>query len=274
MSEQASSMYDWYTRYYAAVASSQANAEYCQRLFGRNLCQHGFAEMEHLDHLLEATGLRAGQCALDLGCGCGMISEYFSDQSGACVTGIDFVPVAVQQALERTLHKRSRLDFAVMNITTLDFDSATFDLIISIDTLYFTDLASTIHQMASVLAVDGQMAIFYSHGWHPGLIFSIQEFPRETLPPDNTPLALALQANGLRYQAWDYTQEDFHHAQRKGQIAEELKDAFAAEGNLFLYENHAAEAAGVQKAVQAGAHARYLYLVSRHGPTGPRAWGA
>ena len=37
-------MRDFYTRFYAAVATSAANAAYCTRVYGRNLCQHGFAQ--------------------------------------------------------------------------------------------------------------------------------------------------------------------------------------------------------------------------------------
>ena len=85
-------MFDFYTRFYDAVAGSAANAEYCARVYGRNLCQHGFADLAHLDHLIRASGMGAGSRVLDLGCGSGMISEYFSDQTGAHVTGIDFIP--------------------------------------------------------------------------------------------------------------------------------------------------------------------------------------
>ena len=38
-------MFDLHTRFYEAVASSAANAEYCERVYGRNLCQHGFADL-------------------------------------------------------------------------------------------------------------------------------------------------------------------------------------------------------------------------------------
>lgn len=36
----------------------------------------------------------------------------------------------------------------------------------------------------------------------------------------------------------------------------------AAEGNLWLYEVQAGTAAGVRQAIEAGAHARYLYVVT------------
>ena len=66
-------MFDFYTCFYQAVASSAANAEYCERVYGRNLCQHGFADLAHLDHLIQVSGISAGTRVLDLGCGNGMI---------------------------------------------------------------------------------------------------------------------------------------------------------------------------------------------------------
>ena len=52
-------MFDFYTRFYDAVVGSAANAEYCARVYGRNLCQHGFADLAHLDHLIRASGMGA-----------------------------------------------------------------------------------------------------------------------------------------------------------------------------------------------------------------------
>lgn len=50
-------MRDFYTRFYAAVATSAANAAYCTRVYGRNLCQHGFADLSHLDHLIQVSAI-------------------------------------------------------------------------------------------------------------------------------------------------------------------------------------------------------------------------
>lgn len=203
--------------------------------------------------------MRAGQRVLDMGCGNGFIAEYLSDTSGAHLTGIDFIPDAIWQAQERTRAKADRLDFRVGDIDHLDFPPASFDIIVSIDTMYFTPLVETVQQMKMLLKPGGQMAIFYSHGREPWV-------PRETFDtastlPNATPLALALQANNLLYETWDYTAGDYAHALRKREIAEELKADFEAEGNLFLYENHRGEAVGVATAIEEGNHRRYLYHV-------------
>jgi SAM-dependent methyltransferase len=249
----------FYTRYYAAVASSRANGIYCERLFGANFCQHGFCELTHLNHLVQVTGLRVGLRALDLGCGNGGIAEYIADQSGAHVTGIDLVPDAIRQAWPRAQAKPGLLRFQVMDIARLDFPEAAFDVILAIDTLYFTPLAETLSDLVRLLKPGGCMGIFWSQGADPWV--PVDVFDRATCHPDCTELAVELQRLGLAYQTWDYGRIDYEHARRKQQIAEELRPQFEAEGSLFLCEDHLAEARWVQEAFEAGAHARYLYRV-------------
>ena len=253
-------MRDFYTRYYAAIAAGRAYAEFCERAYGRDLGQHGFADMAQIDALLGEIHLAPGDRVLDLGCGNGGIAEYISDSTGAHVTGLDFIPEAIRQAQERTAAKRSRLAFVTGDLRDLDFPAGSFHALISIDTLYFTELDRSIPQMAALLAPRGQMAIFYSHGADPEN--PIATFQRETLPPDRTPLGEALARHGLDYRAWDFTEADYRHAQLARQVLDELRPAFEAEGILFLYENRLGEAQGIMAALEAGAHVRYLYHVT------------
>jgi SAM-dependent methyltransferase len=254
-------MWFWYDAFYRATRTSRAYATLCERTLGRNLTQHGFSDMGQLGKLLEVTALGAENRVLDLGCGSGAMAEYISDATGAHVTGVDYIPEAIRQARERTADKRHRLAFRVGVLGALDLPLHGYDTLISIDTLYFTDdLAGTVKRLRALLVPGGQMGIFYSHGVGPGT--PIETFSRDTLPADNTPLAQALRANGLRFRAWDYTAADYRHAQLKEQVTEELQAEFEAEGNLFLYDNRRGEAEGVKKAIEAGLHARYLYHVT------------
>jgi cyclopropane fatty-acyl-phospholipid synthase-like methyltransferase len=257
LAAQSDSMWLWYRRYYAAAPRSQAHAAFCQRLYGRDFCQHGFADMQQVGRLLDALHLRPHSRVLELGCGSGGMAEYISDLTGAQVTGLNNVPEAVTLAHQRALPKCEQLRFVLGSMDHIEFPPWTFDAIIAIDGLYFTDLDTTIAQMKAVLKPDGEMGILYSHGANPQLPLAV--FPRDTLPPDSTPLARALQQHRLAYETWDLTEEDYQHAQRKKQIAEELRAQFEAEGNRFLYENRHGEADGVMAAIQAGAHRRYLY---------------
>jgi SAM-dependent methyltransferase len=251
-------MFEFYTRFYHAVTTSAANAEYCARVYGRNLCQHGFADLPHLDHLIRVSGMAAGSRVLDLGCGNGMIAEYLSDQSGAHVTGIDFIAKAIEDALARTQSKRDRLDFRVMDMFRLDFSPAAFDVIVSVDTLYFTDLVETLASCRPLLAAAGRLVAFFDQGCEPDI--PLEQYPSDITLPDNTDLARALRELGWSYRTWDYSDAMLAHVRRRHLVLEALMDQFEAEGNLFLYESHLAEARGIERAYTHTAGRRYLYL--------------
>lgn len=256
--------FDFYNRFYQTVVSSVANAEYCARVYGRNLCQHGFADLPHLDHLIQVGGIKTGSRVLDLGCGNGMIAEYLSDLTGAVVTGIDFIPQAIQDAKERTEAKRERLDFYVMQIDSLKFPPASFDVIVSIDTFYFTNLIDTLKGCLPLLSPNGRLVAFFDQSCGPDK--SIEDYPTQITLPDNTELAQALAESGFVYRYWDYSEAMLEHLNRRIPVLEALKAQFEAEGNLFLYESHLGEARGIAYAYTHHAGKRYLYLASRAEP--------
>ena len=260
MSEDPRLMFDWYTRYYAAVSASEANAAYCRQVYGQNLCQHGFAEMAHLDQLSDACNLKEADGVLDLGCGNGEITEYLSDQTGAHITGIDFIEQAIRDAQERTHSKRERLDFAAMDMTDLTFPAASFDVIISIDTLYFGDAYELLHPMMPLLRPGGRLAAFFDQSCGPDK--PLEAYPQASTQPDGTDLAVALQRLGVPYKVWDYTQPMLDHLQRRKPVLAALQAQFEAEGNQFLYGNHLGEANGIERAYLNGAGRRYLYLAT------------
>ncbi len=249
----------FYERFYAAVAGSRAYALFCQRVFGRDFSQHGFADMAQLDALLDLLAIGPSDRVLDLGCGNGGMAAFIAETTGAHVTGIDISSAAIRQARRYSATRPGQLAFSVADIARLPFPSASFDAHIAIDTLYFTDLDETIVGMKAALKLHGRMGVFWSQGADPAT--PIEIFPRQTLPPDNTDLARALQRQGLTYGVQDFTDADYRHAQLKRSVLLELRPLFEAEDTLFLYDNRLGEAEGVMTAIEAGAHARYLYGV-------------
>ena len=102
------------------------------------------------------------------------------------------------------------------------------------------------------------MAFLYSHGREPWV--PVEKFDAGTLPPDRTPLAVALQANGYAFTAQDFTADDYRLALLRKQALAELKPQFAAEEIMFIYENRLGDAEGVSQACEMGLQRRYLYL--------------
>ncbi len=229
-------MRDFYEDFYRLTAHSTAHAEFCERVFGRNLCQHGFADMRQLDALIAALRLQPGERVLDLGCGNGMIAEYIADCTGAHVTGIDFIPAAIEQAQARTASKADRLAFMVGDINALDLPLASLDAIISIDSIYFSDdYRRTLGEWKCALRPGGRMGIFFAHG-RAGWI-GPDPFDPATLVPDRTPLADAFAANDLSYTVTDFTADDHRLALLRQQVLPKLRDRFDADGLGFVYDN-------------------------------------
>ena len=255
-------MWDFYDNFYRATAASTAHSEFCTRVFGLDLCQHGFADVAQLDALTAAAELGPDQRVLDLGCGTGLIAEYLSDRSGAHVTGLDYVPDAIRQACVRTRAKADRLDFVVGDINALALPQAAFDVIVSIDTIYFSDdYTATIAALAAALRPGGRLAFLYSHGREPWV--PIEEFDVSTLPGDHTPLAKALSTNGFSFTVTDFSADDLRLAFRRQEALADLRDRFEAEGNLFIYENRLGDANGIRQACEAGLQRRYLYVAMK-----------
>lgn len=255
-------MRDFYESFYRRTANSAAYAEFCNRAYGRNLCQHGFADMNQLDTLIEDLTLSAGLRLLDLGCGNGMIAEYIADCTGACVIGLDYIPLAVQLANERTVSKRDRLSFVVGDIQALQLPPATYDAIVSIDSIYFSDdYSHTIAQLAAALRPGGRMSFLYSFGREPWI--PPDQFPAHKLEPSQTPLAQALKANQFVFTSRDFTHEDHHLALLRKALLTELRPSFERDDLMFVYNNRIGDAEGVCQAVEEGLHRRYLYLAQR-----------
>ena len=173
-------MKDFYTVFYSAIEHSSVHHAFCERVFGIDLCQHGFADLQQLELLLQVTHLGPTHRVLDLGCGNGMIAEYLSDRSGAHITGLDYIPSAIRQAREGTALKADRLSFIVGDINALALPEEAFDVIISIDSIYFSqDYSLTLSALRAALCPGGQMAFLYSQGREPWV--PIDEFLKESI---------------------------------------------------------------------------------------------
>ncbi len=127
----------------------------------------------------------------------------------------------------------------MQNLDTLDFPTASFDALVAIDTLYMpNDLDATLRKMAGLLRPGGRMGIFYST-----FIWDVNN-DRARLAAACTPLGEALARVGLSFQTWDFSAATHAHMQRKHRIGAALRDDFAAEGSLALYDYILAESDG------------------------------
>lgn len=231
----------WYKDFYIAIENSKAYAEYCRLVFGKDLGQHGFSDMNQIHRVLEIVKLDKMSQMLDIGCGNGKIAEYISDLNKASVTGVDYIAEAINQALKRTEGKRNRLNFKIGNIEALDFEDESFDLILSIDSIFFgKDLKTTLASLGEIMQPDGQMAIFCEED-----------------------LSSALKENGLGYRVYDFSEQYHAHMQLKHRVASGMRKAFEDEGNTFIWKNLMRESVASTEPYNrdTSSTSRYLYHV-------------
>lgn len=238
----------WYRDFYSAIENSQAFDEYSRRVFGANFGQHGFSDIYQIKQMLDLLRLDKSSQVLDIGCGNGKMAEYISDLTQASITGIDYVQEAIEQATRRTQNKRNRLYFKTANLEFLDFADEFFDMIISVDTIFFgRAMKATLAGLKRVLKAKGQMTIFNGD-------YQKDEF------------LAALAENKLIYEVYDFSQEHIEHMLLKHRVAKELQKAFKSEGNAFVWENLITESFADLNSLgimDVNPKARYLYIVKK-----------
>lgn len=240
-------------KFMIACEQSAAYRELCRQVHGSDRCHFDMMTQAQLDKLLDVLRISKCQNILDVGCSTGALTDYISDHTDGNITGIDFSSEAIEFARKRTRKKRNRLSFQVMDMDEITFPSNSFDTIISIDTLYFvSDLHKTMNAIRDSLQEQGQMGIFYSSK------NSVVE-SKELLLPKNTVVAKSLAKCGLQFETWDFTAEEKELWVKCGNIANQLKDQFVAEGNLFIYEDLISEATRELNFFDMERKRRYLY---------------
>ena len=245
----------YYQRFYPAAHASVAHSRFCERVYGKDMCQEGMVDMATLDDLLARLDLKPGDHLLDLGCGAGGIAEYISDQTGARVTGLDYSAPAITVANERTQGKRARLTFIEGDMNDLDLPAQSFDAAISLDTLYWVaDLPDTLSQVVRAIKPGGQIGIQMLQSRPDGASPDILE-------ADKTRPAQALAKLNLTYDAHDHTSQNAAFWRQYRDVVAALRDDFEAEGNGFIVAEFDETVNQFLPAFEAGTLTRYFYHV-------------
>jgi len=205
---------------------------------------------EQLQKLLSLIDDGKEKKILDLGCGSGYITEYIAEKTGATVLGIDFAKGAIKSAQDRV--KNSDVEFNVGNINELNFSDESFDYVLTIDTLYFgSDLEKIVKDIKRILKPNGKLISFYSS----------KKTDLNKSGPESTGLGKILEKEKIKYDYWNYTENEKRVWENTLKVAEELKQDFINEGNLEIYKGRVAEAAKNLKWQSNGEMVRYLYYV-------------
>ena len=126
-----------------------------------------FVSADLLRHVVHALRLEPGQALVDLGCGRGGPGLWLAREAGVSLVGVDFSPVAVDQAAVRTalFGLATRARFAVGDLTNTGLPSAIADAAVSVDAFHFAaDPAVAAAEARRVLCPGGRLVLT---NWQP-----------------------------------------------------------------------------------------------------------
>ncbi|MFW9922242.1 MAG: class I SAM-dependent methyltransferase [Candidatus Thorarchaeota archaeon] len=253
---RAKNMSSLYDKLLLRCAQSNAYAEFCEKVYGKNLMQFNVVDFQQIDLMLERLAIKSTDVVLDLGCGLGKITEYLAERTGAQFTGIDFSQKSIEWANANS-NVNEKLHFSVMDINELSFPKNSMDVIIALDVLYWLDdLTPVIKNLKDILKKDGRMGIFYVQ-------FANQNTPDESLNPENTQLAKLLSQFNLHYEIVDVSHIAIDLWKRKLTIGKQLRSKFLEENNQDIIDERLTDGENVLKKFELKQQKRYFFYVTK-----------
>lgn len=245
--------YDAYEEFYKMAGKSKAFQAFCRDAFGEDFSQDGFSDIAQINRILEYIPLGEDVHILDIGCGNGKMLGYLQKKTGAYIHGFDYSEEAIKTAKAQFTE---RTDFREGIIGEVDYGENSFDVITSMDTMYFAkDMPAFVAQVKGWLKEDGVFFVGYQEG---------DVMPR-TESVETTELAKALRRSGLMYEVTDITRQTYELLQKKREAALAHEKEFLAEGQeewfeLLMFQT---ECATESYEEFAGKMARYLFVARK-----------
>ena len=241
-----------------AFDKSEVYKIFCEKVYGKYLCQMNMATMKQIDCLIELLKLNNDNNILDIGCGVGKISEYISDLTKAKITGIDIADQVILKAQTRTKNKINRINYIAEDFDELGFEDESFDRIIAIDTVYFSkNLFELVQRLKKILTQNGMMGIFYSQRINDNKY-------KKMLNKNHTKFANILNDIGLKYNAYDFTEDEKNLWKDQLKVVNEMKKDFLRANELEIYNARIRESSELIKYVEDNKISRHLYIIEKN----------
>ena len=245
--------YNAYEEFYEMAKQSRVFKTFCQDAFGADFSQDGFSDIKQIEMILKYVPSGANVHILDIGCGNGKMLGYLQQKTGAYIHGFDYSGQAIETA--RTLFTINA-QFEEGIIGEIEFPAEKFDLIISMDTMYFAkDMATFVSQIKRWLKPGGAFFVGYQEG----------DIMPKTRSVRTAVLTKALEQNGLKYEVVDITEENYNMLKRKREAAMRHKAEFEAEGYKNWFDMLMGQTECVTKSFEQFAKrmTRYIYVVRK-----------
>lgn len=245
--------YDAYEDFYAMAETSEAFHKYCKDAFGEDFSQDGFSDLQQVEMILQYIPKDPETDILDIGCGNGKMLAYLQKRTGAYIHGFDFSEQAVKTA--RSLFTM-RAEFREGVIGQIDYPEEKFDVIISMDSMYFAeDMSAFTGQIKKWLKHSGVFFVGYQEG----------DVIPKTENANTTMLAEALRRNAMKYDVTDITRQTYDLLVTKRSAALRHQAEFETERHMNWFEM----LMGQTECITAGYEqlrekmTRYIYIVKK-----------
>lgn len=216
--------YDAYEEFYSMAGNSKAFQAFCKDAFGEDFSQDGFSNINQIDMILKYIPAKENVHILDIGCGNGKMLGYLQKKTGVYIHGFDYSEQAIKtaQALFQT-----NAEFKEGIIGEIDYPAEKFDVITSMDSMYFTkDMAAFVAQIKKWLRPGGVFFVGYQEG----------DVMPKTLNAQTTVFANALTQNGIAYEVTDITKQTYDLLKSKRRSAAAHQAEFEAEGHRNWFD--------------------------------------
>lgn len=245
--------YNEYEQFYDMAKNSAAFKDYCADAFGRDFSQDGFSDITQIDMVLPYIPTKQDVHILDIGCGNGKMLGYLQEKTGAFIHGFDFSRKAITNA--NALFTQNS-DFREGVIGEIEYPDNSFDVVISMDTMYFArDLSAFVGQIRRWLKPDGVFFAGYQEG----------DVVERTYDEYTTDLAKALKNNGMTFEAKNITGQTYELLKTKRAAAITHKAEFEKEGHLQWFDMLMMQTKCAQESYQQfeKSMARYIYIARK-----------
>ena len=245
--------FDEYEQFYKMTGNSKVFKAFCRDAFGQDFSQDGFSDLRQIDRIVRFVPAGEDVHILDVGCGNGKMLGYLQDKTNAYIHGFDYSGNAIDSARKMF---QSKAEFRQGNIGEIEYPSEHFDLVVSMDSMYFApDMEKFVLQIMRWLKKNGVLFVGYQEG----------DVMSKTDNAKTTVLAKALEKNNIPYDVEDITFETYELLKKKREAALLYQKEFEEEGNKDWFDLLMLQTDCVKESFDLFAKnmARYIYVVKK-----------
>jgi cyclopropane fatty-acyl-phospholipid synthase-like methyltransferase len=242
----------FYNEYYLKAETSRAHSVFCETVYGKDLCQHGMADIKQIELMIQKLNLCKTSIFLDLGCGCGAITNYIQTRSACTAIGIDNSQIAITNAKKRFNNKK--ISFICDDFENYKYENDKYDAIALIDSHYFIeDLFKLLNGLRLALSKEGRIAVFSDEG------SGIPDIDDSKTKVEETIIGKYLVEQRIPFEGITLTRENSSHWKLKKEVLLKMKNDFLDEGNERIYKSRLNECLDHNRNYDS----RFLYIIGK-----------